>query len=85
MTQLYLRLPADLREVVERLGRGWEEVMAWMRVTKWRLNPNVVLLVGTRISCGKRICIDNGWAALILKDHVHSLRVLLDPPNIAAW
>lgn len=47
-TQLYLKLPSDPREGVERLGRGLKEVMGWMRAYKLRLKPKKmeVLLVG---------------------------------------
>lgn len=74
---LYLKLSSEPRKAVERLGHGLEELMGWMRLNSWRLKPKMeVLLVGPHLPLESRYT--STLDTLPLKDHVHSLGVLLD-------
>ncbi|KAF7249404.1 5-hydroxytryptamine receptor 4, partial [Varanus komodoensis] len=80
-TQLYLSFSTNPGEAVAVLNRCLAEVMGWMRANKLKLNldKTEVLLVGrSGFGEGGFDLVLNG-VALLLRDRVRSLGVLLDP------
>ncbi|KAF7252305.1 hypothetical protein EYD10_02240, partial [Varanus komodoensis] len=80
-TQLYLSFSTNPGEAVAVLNRCLAEVMGWMRANKLKLNPDeveVLLVGGLGSGVGDLDLVLNG-VALLLKDRVCSLGVLLDP------
>lgn len=58
-SQLYMRLQADLREEVDRLGRGLVKVRGWMGVNTLNLNLDKMDTIGgTEFDSGKVLYID---------------------------